>query len=172
MASPTAVKTIRVQDKIFDLESMKDVPVGKSGEFMPVASYEEAVQRVGNDSKRLLAIVNEGLRAEALRSLRTSPDGWFVRDEDQQPTSKTWLKDSFTGTMADRKKVNSAVLTLAKTAFGYSDDLSSDEKKAAKKAAMDFIQASPVILNGMKKNCAVSFEDDVEGDEGSDESES
>lgn len=148
--SPSAAEQLKVQKGIFDLDTFEEVTVQVSGSFHPVSSTQEALQRVGNDSAKFLELVNEGLRAEAQRELRQSITGWKLLDEDGQPSGE------FTGTIADVKAVNALVLTLAKTVFGYSKDLSADAKAQAKANAMGMIKNTAAIRDGLKKSAALS----------------
>lgn len=152
--SPSTKEVVKIQKGLFDLDSFQEVTLYKEGEFTPVSSTQEALARVGNDSSKFLALVNEGLRAEYQRDLRSTADGWFTEDED------TNARTPFTGTIANIKAVNSLVLTLAKTVFGYSKDLSSEAKKAAKESAMNMVASTPAIKEGLKKSAALTSDNE------------
>jgi hypothetical protein len=142
------MSTERVQRSAFDLDSFSEILLGKEFEFTPVTSQEEALQALGNDSKRLLEVINNGLKSEIRNQVAEDPDGWHVFDDEGE------LNGPFTGTLADMKAVNNLILTLSKTVFGYSKDLSKDQKRAAKDAAMEMIKNTEAIKAGLKKSAA------------------
>lgn len=141
---------LTVQKTIFDLDTFSEATVVINGEFSPVANTQEALARVGNDTAKFLELVNEGLRAEAQRSLRTSVSGWHSLTDEGE------VNGEFSGTIADIKAVNALVLTLAKTVFGYSKDLGAEQKKGAKESAMGMIKNTPAIRDGLKRSAALS----------------
>jgi hypothetical protein len=145
--NPTT-KQEKVTSSIFDLDSMSDVTLFKNLEFSPVNSTQEALSAVGGDAKKFLAIINEGLRQHVRESAKSdSTIPWMQEQEEGEPTQ-------FTGTPADSKAVNSLVLTLAKTIFGYSKDATSEAKSAAKASAMAMISSNEQIKKGLKENAA------------------
>jgi hypothetical protein len=142
------MSTERVQRSAFDLDSFSEVLLVKEFEFTPVGSTDEALAKLGNDSKRLLEVINNGLKSEIRNEVAEDPDGWRTFDDEGE------LNGAFSGTLADMKAVNNLVLTLAKTVFGYSKDLDKDQKRAAKDAAMAMIQNTEAIKAGLKKSAA------------------
>jgi hypothetical protein len=149
--SPANLKeSIRVQKTVTDLDTFEDVTLVNTADFAPIAGehfVKDALERLGNDHAKLRDVINDGLRAEAMRDLREQKDGWKAEDEDGT------LSD-FTGTPADTKVVNQLVLTLAKTIFGYSKDLAAAAKKAAKESAMSMIKSNDAMKAGLKNSAA------------------
>lgn len=154
--SPTKGKTKMadtkpVQKTIFDLDSMTEVLVGKEHAVAPeVTSVEQALQLLGNDTKRLFTIIREGLTAEIGDAARNDPSGWFAADDEGDFTVP------FNGTVADIKAVNSLVLTLAKTALGWDKNMTKDQKAKVKEAAMEAIKTTPLLRDGLKRTAALA----------------
>lgn len=142
--------SLRVQRSIFDLDAFEDVTLVKEFEHTEAESVQEALQRVGNNNDKLLAIINEGLRAEARRKEATSPDGWHTFNDEGE------INGDFSGTVADPKAVNALVLTLAKTVFGYSKEMTPEQKRAAKNSAEAMIKGTEAIRAGLKKSAALT----------------
>lgn len=151
-------QAVSVQKGLFDLDTMSEVLLKKVGSFTPVESQHEALSRVGNDTAKFLAVINEGLRSEYQRAFRSDPAGWYTVNEDGE------VNGEFVGTIADIKAVNSLVLTLAKTVFGYSKDISPEAKRAAKEGAMEMIKSSDRIREGLKKSAAAILSDEEPDD--------
>jgi hypothetical protein len=152
-----AVETVRRQMTVFDLDTFDEITLQKVVPYTPVTSTAEALQRLGNDSGKFLSIINEGLKAEVRRGLDADPSNWIVLDDEGKPTDQV-----FTGTKADRKTVNGLVLTLAKTIFGFSKELTREQKATAKENAVSMIRNTDSIRNGLKAQAAkavVSVED-------------
>lgn len=135
---------------IFDLDVCEEVKLIKPFVFKPVSNTQEALARVGNDSARFLEAINYGLYQEAREQEREKPNGWHTVDEDGETNGE------FAGTMADIKKVNQLQLTLAKTVFGYSKELDTKAKQAAKESAMGMIKSTEAIRNGLRTSAAVT----------------
>lgn len=148
--TPTAseAKTIPLQSTVFNLDTMEDVLLFKEVSFAPVTSTKEALERLGNDAAKFLAVINEGLESETRRAAKgDSSIPWLTEDEEGN-------RSEFVGTPADSKAVNSLVLTLAKTIFGYSKDADADKKRAAKQNAFEMIKTNDAIRAGLKQNAA------------------
>lgn len=152
--TPNANNTYPVQKTVFDLDSFDEVTLVKDYTFEPVTSVQDAAARLGNDSAKLLAVINDGLRAETSRTARNSNDGWQREDEEGNRTP-------FAGTLANLKLVNQCVLSMAKTVFGFSKDLSPDAKRAAKQSAQDLIKNTPAIREGLQKTAANAGTEDA-----------
>lgn len=144
------VKVSDIQSTVMDLDSMKEVTLIKvAPEFEEVSSIEEAVVRLGNDSGKLLAVLNRGLIDEYRNQIREDASiAWHTFDEEGE------VNGEFTGTIAEPKAVNALVLTLAKTVFGYSKDLGVEAKRAAKESAMEMIRSNEAIKAGLRKSAA------------------
>ena len=146
MATVSNVVEIRRQQSGLDLSTYEDVTLVKVGRFVPITTLEEAKQRVGGDTEKFIAIINEGLEAEAGRSLKNDPTiPWQVEDEDGTVTP-------FVGMLADAKVVGGLVLNMAKSIFGYSKDSTPEARKAAKQAAKDLIRSNEAMKAGLAKN--------------------
>ena len=143
MATPTTAEAIRKTQTVIDLETFEDVTLVKVGTFTPAVDAKEALHRLGNDSARLLEMINDGMRADAQRNLGNTSDPWQVEDEEGNLVV-------FAGTPADPAKVNALRLVLAKTVFGYSKDLPLEARQAAKDKAMTMIKTTDAIKNGLK----------------------
>ena len=147
-------QTIRVQRTVFDLNDFAEVLLVKETSYTPVESIEAALAAVGNDSAKLLAVVNDGLRAETRRQAASTPENWHTFDEEGE------INGAFGGVMADVKKVNATVLTLAKNVFGYSKELDKAAKRAAKDAAINLIKGNQVIRDGLTKTAALGADEE------------
>lgn len=152
-ATPESVKTTKSG---ISLETFEPVKLYKKVPIVPaVGSLEEALARVGNDEKKLLAILTEGLQSEAVRSAREDNSNWLLIDDSEKETSEV-----FAGALANSEDVNPVVLMFAKLNHGF-DDIqkgpnSADLKRAAKEAAMADIKDMPKVLEGLRKKAATS----------------
>ena len=146
--------TKQVTKDVFDLDSFDDVRLVKEFEFEPAADVNEALTRLQNDQKRLLEIVNKGLLAEAEKAIRQETDGWHTFDDEDK------INGAFNGIIADPKKVNAIVLTMAKTVFGFNKDQNKEQKRASKEQAKDFVRKNDAIREGLKKSAAFTENDD------------
>lgn len=143
------VESIRIQKTVFDLESFEDVTLVKEVPFSPVAAIDEALARLGNDSAKLLAVVNDGLRSELRSTERDNSEGYFLADEDGKPSGET-----FAGIAADNAKVNAVVLAMAKSVFGLNPSMSKEQKRAAKDSAVNLVRTTPAIVEGLRVSAA------------------
>lgn len=144
------VKVNPITDTVFDLDSFDEVKLVKNPPpFQTVSSIEEALSRLGNDSTKLLQVLNDGLIGEYRDQFAADPSQpWHTFDDEGEPNGV------FTGTIAESKSVNNLVLTLAKTVFGFSKDMTPEQKKAAKASAKEMIAANDAIKNGLRKSAA------------------
>jgi hypothetical protein len=145
-----SIKDVPLTRTVLDLASFNEVTIAKEMTFTPVANQHEALARLGNNGEKLLAVINEGLRAEERRIERTKPEGWLEMDEDGKVTTK-----QFSGIPADPKIVNGMVLMLAKTVYDYSAVDSPEHRKASKDRAREFIKNAPVIREALAKSAAL-----------------
>lgn len=151
----TAIKQSPITKTVFDLDTMDEVTLVKIvPDFVPAENSAEVLARVGNDTAKLLEIMNDGLRSAERAAIETNSEPWhtYKVDESGEPTDE--VNGEFSGKMADTTKVNSLVLTLAKTVFGYSKSMSKDEKRAAKSSALDMIKSNDAIKTGLQKSAA------------------
>jgi hypothetical protein len=152
-APETGVKALEVSRNIFDLESKDYVQVVKVGSFKPVADMGEFVSRLGNDSAKILEIVNDGLEEFEKKQLAVSGAPWQVRDD-------SGALQPFTGTQISEEKakqLGATVLNMAKMLFGYDEaaKVADPEKRiAAKREAKDkalaMILSNPAAVEGLK----------------------
>jgi len=147
------MSTITVTSSVFDLDTMDEVSLVKSTEFSPATSAKEAMDRLGNDPEKFLAAINEGLLTQAKHSLKndtTTP--WNATDDEGKVTGP------FQGTPANSKSVNTLVLTLAKTIFGYAKDAKVEEKRASKESALEMIRGNEAMKAGLKRSAVADSE--------------
>lgn len=156
MSEETAVakpEVPTINRTVFDLDSFEDVYLTKEVPFQEAASVEEALARLGGDSKKLLEAVNDGLLADAKRvASKDTSIPWMIELENEDGTTK---REVFSGTVADSKIVNGMVLNLAKSVYGYNKAAAAKDKagkQKAKESAMAFIAGNEVIKNGLKEN--------------------
>lgn len=147
-ANTVAVEPIKTQRTLFDLDSMEEVTVQKIVPFTNVTSTAQALEMLGNDANKFLAVINRGLRAEIGNNAVKDPSiPWQVENEE------TGDLTNFTGTLVDAKNVNTLVLNLAKQVFGYGDkNTPIEQRRKAKEDAKNFIKSSPVIREGFRKS--------------------
>ena len=137
-------KTFKVQDTVFDLNTMEEVTVFKTGADIVVSSLQEAQNAVGGDHAKLLDVINRGLHAIAMQNVKSDNSiPWQVEDEDGKISE-------FSGTPAPKKIVNNLVINMAKASFGYFRAKNADEKRASKEKAREFIKTSPALVEGLK----------------------
>jgi len=140
---------------VFDLDSFEDVYLSKQVPFSPAADVEEALARLGGDSVKLLAAVNDGLLADAKRVAAHDTSIPWMQEVESPEGSGNMKLEEFSGTVADSKIVNGMVLNLAKSVYGYNKAAAAKDKagkQKAKESAMAFIAGNEVIKNGLKEN--------------------
>lgn len=151
--APANGKTIFKQSTLMDLNTFEEVTLRKEGVFVPVGTAQEALARVNGSTERLVEAINKGLEAFARQDLVNDDGDWKLVDDDGKMTDQT-----FSGIPADQLKVNNAVLTIAKSVFGYNKDMNPEQKRSAKEQAISLIKNTPVMFEGLKKNCALTGE--------------
>lgn len=151
---------MRVTRTIFDLGQFEDVLVGKDVSFTAITDVQDALSRIGNDSDKLISLINKGMEAEVRDAAYNSAKDWHLfKDETKGAGSE--LNGMFQGTPASKAGVNALQLTLAKTVFGYSKDLDKEAKAKAKADAYEMIKGNPAIVEGLKKSAALDAEDEA-----------
>lgn len=160
MSTPTQPVDNRVEQSpitrtIFNLDNMEEVTLVKDvPAFEPVESTQAALHRLGNDAKKFLQVINDGLMAAERESVvNDSSVPWMEEDEEGNKTQ-------FAGTPADGKKVKGLILTLAKTVFlgkTWDKSVPKAEKKIAKDAALSMIQNNQQMKDGLKQSAAGSL---------------
>ena len=154
--STTAIKQAPITRTIFDLATMDEVTLVKAvPDFIPAENSAEVLARVGNDAVKLLAIMNDGLRAAEREAIanNSEPFHTYELDESGEPTDK--INGPFSGIAADSTKVNALVLTLSKTVFGYAKSMTKEEKRAAKASALEMVRTNDAIKAGLQKSAAI-----------------
>lgn len=140
---------IKTQSTLFDLDTMEEVLVLKTVPFTDVTRTEEALERLGNNADRLIAVINRGLRAEIAQDIKRDTNiPWQIENEEGN------LVD-FTGTLVDAKTVNTLALNMAKSIFGYSKEQPIEKRREAKAAALNVIKNTEVIRENFKKQAAL-----------------
>ena len=167
----TASKPILIDKDIFDLDTKGDVRLRKVGNFTPVANMQEFVERMGNDSAKILEIVNDGLEEFTRKSLVSDPNvPWYELTEEGElkldGEGDSAKPVPFAGTPLLEEKAKSfaaSILNLAKALFGYPDaklpkgaSKEDQEKNRALKAeakakATDMILSNPAAVEALKK---------------------
>lgn len=143
-----------IQKTVFDLESFGERTLVKDFTMIPVTSYQEFLSRIGNDTAKAIELFNVALTSEARETARNSEDGWHTFKLDENGDETDERNGVYSGTAADPKTVNTLVLTLAKTVFGYNKDAKIEAKRAAKEKAAAMIKGNPEIREGLKASMA------------------
>ena len=152
----TEVNEIPVQRTRFDLDNMEEVTVKKTVPFTNVTKVEDALALLGNNTEKLVEVINRGLRAEVgAKAVNDPAIPWMIENEEGDLVP-------FTGTLVNATDVNVLVLNLAKQVFGYSKDKPIEVRKAAKESAKNFIKTSDVIREGFKKQALASSTTETE----------
>lgn len=144
----TASEPIKPQATLFDLDTMEEVTLYKVVEYTDVENTEQALARLGNNSDRLVAVINRGLRAELASDAKKNPSIPWMTENDNGDLVP------FTGTPANSKNVKGLILTLAKQLFGYDKDSAIEKRRSAKDQALNFIKTTDVIRESFKKQAA------------------
>lgn len=158
--APNGTKQIKINRSVFDLDSKSEVEVVKSGTFTPVANMQEFVERLGNDSSKILEIVNDGLEEYAKKQLADdSAIAYMVADEEGTlvPFEGTLIGEEAT------KRLQNSVLQIAKMTFGYPEVPRGTKQTAeqmvatrakkveAKNGALEMLLANPAVVESLKK---------------------
>lgn len=144
---------ITVTSSVFDLDTMDEVSLVKTAEFSPATSAKEAMERLNNNPEAFLAAINEGLLTQAKQALKKDTSSpWQTVDEDGK------VVGAFSGTPANSKGVNTLILTLAKTIFGYAKDAKLEDKRAAKESALEMVRGNPQMKEGLKRSAVADSE--------------
>jgi hypothetical protein len=138
-----------IQMTVLDLATFDDVKLEKDLTFEPVNSVQEAQAKLGGDSAKLIAVINDGLEQEARRAQRKDPSGYMLLDKDGKRVDASNVQP------ANSKVVNACVLNLAKSVFGLKKEMTTDKKNEIKDKTRDFIKSNPVILAGLKEQAAI-----------------
>lgn len=145
-----------VQKQIFDLDLFNERTLTKTFTVEPVANYQEFLARLGNDTGKVIELLNVALVSQARDEAKNSETGWNQFKLDESGEESDVIEGPFSGTPADPKTVNQLVLTLAKTVFGYSKDAGPEKKRAAKEKASAMIKGNAEIREGLKANMAAA----------------
>lgn len=131
-------KPLKRQQTLYNLDTMEEVTLVKTGEFVPVTTVEQAMARLNGNTEKFLEVLNVGLEDIAGVDLKNDP-------------AKPWqeLQDDgtvvpFTGTVGDQSIVTALIYTLAKS-FGYTKEMPKAEKDKLKEDAKVTIRDTPGI---------------------------
>lgn len=153
---PTTIKQSPITKTIFDLNTMDEVTLVKTvPDFVAAENSAEVLARVGNDSAKMLALMNDGLRLAEREAVEKNSDPWHTYKVDESGEVTDEVNGPFDGLAADSMKVNALKLTLAKTVFAYSKSMTKDEKRAAKESALEMIRTNDAIKAGLQKSAAI-----------------
>jgi hypothetical protein len=135
----------KINSTVFDVASKSEVTLSKVFDFKPPATQEEALTRIGNDSAKFLDIVTEGLRQYERQAATNDPNIPWV-DE----SGETFVGDVLTEEQSG--KLNTTVLTMAKTMFGYVQGKAgtAEGRKKAKDDAQKFVLELPGFLEKLR----------------------
>lgn len=141
---------LRPQATLFDLDTMEEVLLYKEVEFSDVTTSEEALARLGNDTAKLLEVINRGLRSEIASEAKKNPSiPWMQEDEKGNLVP-------FSGTLVNAKDVNTFALNMAKSIFGYSKEMPIEKRREAKQNALNVIKNTEVIRENFKKQATAN----------------
>ena len=151
---PEGATELTIQKETIDLDTGDVVTVRKTGLFTPVATAQEFVSRLNNDSAVILKIMNQGLKEYERANLENSDSKWSKIDDEGNVIGE------FTGTPLEGEKLeqfNKSVLQIAKQAFGYDAASAitdtaqrSEARKNAKQGALRMLLAAPQVLASLK----------------------
>lgn len=144
--------TIRTTTSKFNLDTFDSVKLVKVGTFEPVETLEAAQARVGGDLAKLISLLNDGLKSHAQETLRTSAEPWHTYKKDETGEDTEEINGVFEGTLADEKAVDTLVLGMAKSVYGYKKDMTPEQKRASKEKAMELIKNTEPIREGLKES--------------------
>lgn len=161
---PTEQKPIRTTKGGIDLATFEDIKLYKDvAPIPPVTSAQDALTRLDNDHAKFLSIIHAGLQAEAVENARSSDAGWLKIDENGKDTD-----EEFAGTLVSGEILNPVVLTMSRinpttvlrdgveVEITWDDCQNAEEKRAVKAGTLDFIRATPKIVDGLKKKMATA----------------
>lgn len=136
--NPTGEVAVKRQRQQFNLDTMDEVLLVKTGNFKPVTNAAEAMERLGNSTEKFLQVINDGLEQEFGNQLIADASiPWNEENEDGTLTP-------FSGTVGDSGLVKALILTMAKN-FGYTVEMPVEEKRKLKAEAAELIKNTPAI---------------------------
>ena len=132
-----------IRRTVFDVASKSEVTLSKTINFEPAKDAQEALGRVGGNSEKFLALVNEGLRQHERETAgNDSAIPW--KDE----TGKDFSGDPLDETSS--QKLQQTVLTFAKTLFSAQYEKGGADRKVAKDQALGYALAIPGLLEKLR----------------------
>ncbi|MDE2439345.1 MAG: hypothetical protein KGN01_08205 [Patescibacteria group bacterium] len=132
---------------VFDLNTFDTVKIGV--EFTPptaFSSMDEALAYYGNDESKILAALNDDRLAALKTAALDQPISAFHSFADDEETT---LNGPANVQPAHDDTVNNFVLNLAKQQFGFSKEMTREQKRAAKEKAVSFIKSNDAIKAGL-----------------------
>jgi hypothetical protein len=139
--------TLEMTQKVFDLDTKDDAVLYKQIPFTPAANTKEALERINNDAAKFLEIINAGLQEHAREQARTDTSiPWQAKDDEGNliPWTGTPISED------KSKQLAANVLNMAKMLFGYTKEMSRDEKRVSKDKAQDMLLANPAVVDALK----------------------
>jgi hypothetical protein len=154
MTPSTPKQELRVERRVFDLDSKSDVELAKVSEWNGITTMAEFNERLGSDHKRILEVLNKGLKEfESEKLAENGEIPWQKVGEDGE------LSD-FAGTPISAEmseKLAKVVISVAAMSFGYAKEMivgdvekNREAKKNAKAQALAFILSAPGAIERLK----------------------
>lgn len=143
---------VRVEREFFDLTQFDDVRLGKDVQVTIPETTTEALEMLGNDQAALMGLLKDAFIAKGKKAAENTLSDWHTFANDEQ----TELNGAYDGQFADQKAVNGFLLNMAKNVFGYTKDLSIEEKRKRKDLAKTMVLGNAEIRAGLAANCKVT----------------
>lgn len=141
----TEVETIRVKRNVFDIEKFERVTLEGDTQYKDATSVEEVTTEIGNDTAKLLKLLNIARRRMAILEAK------------KQLTSPNAVKSSIVAQFVKTFKMIPPFMSMPTN--------TPEERKAQKQAIYSMIRSQEMILNGIKAaSAAATDEDDEEED--------
>lgn len=140
--TPTPSMTKPITKTVLDLATFADVKLTKTI-TLPArpTTLEEALAAVGNDQKKLLNVVHEGLCADVENTARASMSDWLIVDDEDSEISVPYIG---TPVPEDQEKnINGMILNFARM-LGFGKGLSPEKKREIKNTARE--QVRPILI--------------------------
>jgi hypothetical protein len=155
MTPSTPKQELRIERKVFDLDSKSDVELAKViPDWTGITTMAEFNERLGSDHKRILEVLNKGLKEFESEKLAENPDVAWQKVGDDGELSE------FVGTPISAEmseKLAKTVLAVAAMSFGYAKEMiagdvekNREAKKKAKADALAFILSAPGAIERLK----------------------
>lgn len=155
MTPETKPEELRIEKTVFDLDSKSDVDLVKVvPDWKGISTVAEFNERLGSDHKKVLEVLNKGLREYESEQLASNTEiAWQKKTDDGELVE-------FSGTPISEEKskqLDQSVLVIARMSFGYAKEMipgdvekNRDAKKEAKKKALEFLLSAPAAIESLK----------------------